>query len=216
MIKLKIEAFDSGMKPLMRHQKPYFAGHESAVIKSLLNLRSQTSGNPIAHVVVDALLDFIDMVESDLATSILLKYVDPYVEERNRYDETQSTRQLLHIASVVLTLKCLAVLIRKLSMAQIDFNMPQLAALTITVLLFVGWANVRLYMMMIRRSEDKVWRCVFRYSSSCKMNKRCLMLCGESKRILVNRIFCIIISNMPGDKVKNRLSEEWVYVLKGG
>ena len=53
MIKLKIEAFDSGMKPLMRHQKPYFAGHESAVIKSLLNLRGQASGNPIAQVVDD-------------------------------------------------------------------------------------------------------------------------------------------------------------------
>lgn len=136
MIKLKIEAFDSGLKPLMRHQKPYFAGHESAVIKSLLNLRSQASGNPIAHVVDEALLNFIDMVDSDLGANILLKYVDPYVEERNRYDETQSPAgggKVPQMASLVLTLKCLAVLIKKLSNSQLDVNMPQIAPLTITV-----------------------------------------------------------------------------------
>ena len=136
MIKLKIEAFDSGMKPLMRHQKPYFAGHESAVIKSLLNLRSQATGNPIAHVVDDALLNFIDMVDSDLATNILLKYVDPYVEERNRYDETQSPargEKVPQMSSLVLTLKILAVLIKKLSISQLDVNMPQISPLTITV-----------------------------------------------------------------------------------
>ena len=135
MIKLKIEAFDSGMKPLMRHQKPYFIGHESAVIKSLLNLRSQTSGNPIAHVVDEALLNFIDMVDSDLGTNILLKYVEPYVEERNRYDETQSLGgKVPQMASLVLTLKCLAVLLKKLTVAQLDFDMIQIAPLTITVL----------------------------------------------------------------------------------
>jgi hypothetical protein len=134
MIKLKIEAFDSGLKPLMRHQKPYFAGHESAVIKSLLNLRSQASGNPIAHVVDEALLDFADMVDADLATSILLKYVEPYVEDRNRYDETQSTRQVPGMSSLVLTLKCLAILIKKLSVAQIDVNLNQISPLIITVL----------------------------------------------------------------------------------
>jgi hypothetical protein len=136
MIKLKIEAFDSGMKPLMRHQKPYFAGHESAVIKSLLNLRSQASGNPIAHVVDEALLNFIDMVDSDLGTNILLKYVDPYVEERNRYDETQFPAgggNVPQMASLVLTLKCLAVLIKKLSISQLDVNMSQISPLTITV-----------------------------------------------------------------------------------
>jgi len=136
MIKLKIEAFDSGMKPLMRHQKPYFAGHESAVIKSLLNLRSQASGNPIAHVVDEALINFIDMVDSDLGTNILLKYVDPYVEERNRYDETQSPargERVPQMASLILTLKILAVLIKKLSISQLDVNMPQISPLTITV-----------------------------------------------------------------------------------
>src|SRR5271169_3271325 len=107
MIKLKIEAFDSGMKPLMRHQKPYFIGHQSAVIKSLLNLRSQASGNPISHVVDEALLNFIDMIDSDLGTNILLKYVEPYVEERNRYDETQPLGgNVPQMASLVLTLKC--------------------------------------------------------------------------------------------------------------
>lgn len=138
MIKLKIEAFDSGLKPLMRHQKPYFAGHESAVIKSLLNLRSQASGNPIAHVVDEALLDFADMVDADLATSILLKYVEPYVEERNRYDETQSTRQVPGMSSLVLTLKSLAILIKKLSVAQIDVNLNQISPLIITVLSHIG------------------------------------------------------------------------------
>ena len=139
MIKLKIEAFDSGMKPLMRHQKPYFAGHESAVIKSLLNLRSQAAGNPIAHVVDDALLNFIDMVDSDLGANILLKYVDPYVEERNRYDETQSlsSSKVPQMSSLVLTLKCLAVLIKKLSIGQLDVNMSQIAPLVITVLPFM-------------------------------------------------------------------------------
>ena len=133
MIKLKIEAFDSGLKPLMRHQKPYFAGHESAVIKSLLNLRSQASGNPIAHVVDEALLDLADMVDSDLATNILLNYVEPYVEERNRYDETQPTPNVPQMSSLVLTLKCLAVLIKKLSIAQIDVNITHISPLIITV-----------------------------------------------------------------------------------
>src|SRR5271170_3908585 len=137
MIKLKIEAFESGMKPLMRHQKPYFQGHEAAVIKSLLNLRSQAIGNPIAHVVDDALLDFVDMVDADLATGMLLGYVEPYVEERNRYDETQTVGEggkVPGMSSVVLTLKCLAVLLKKLSLMQIEMNMGQLAPLTITVL----------------------------------------------------------------------------------
>jgi len=133
MIKLKIEAFDSGLKPLMRHQKPYFAGHETAVMKSLLNLRGQAIGNPIAHVVDETLLDFVDLVDADLATNILLRYVEPYVEERNRYDETQTARKVPSMASVVLTLKCLAVLIKKLSFPQIDMNMSSLAPLTITV-----------------------------------------------------------------------------------
>jgi hypothetical protein len=133
MIKLKIEAFDSGLKPLMRHQKPYFSGHESAVMKSLLNLRSQAGGNPIAHVVDEALLDFTDMVDSDLATNILLNYVEPYVEDRNRYDETQSTRMVPGMSSLVLTLKCLAVLLKKLSVAQIDVNMNHISPLIITV-----------------------------------------------------------------------------------
>lgn len=135
MIKLKIEAFDSGMKPLMRHQKSYFAGHETAVIRSLLNLRSQATGNPIAHVVDEALLNFIDMVDSDLGANILLKYVDPYVEERNRYDETQSlsSSKVPQMSSLVLTLKCLAVLIKKLNNAQLDVNMSQIAPLVITV-----------------------------------------------------------------------------------
>ena len=37
------------------------------------------------------------------------------------------------MSSVVLTLKCLALLVRKLSVAQIEMNMGQLAPLTITV-----------------------------------------------------------------------------------
>jgi hypothetical protein len=165
MIKLKIEAFESGMKPLMRHQKPYFQGHESAVIKSLLNLRSQAHGNPIAHVVDDALLDFVDMVDADLATGMLLGYVEPYVEERNRYDETQAVRsegKVPGMSSVVLTLKCLAVLVKKLSLMQIEMNMGQLAPLTITVppthlmrfstFLLLGWMLMcRRCMMRIRR-----------------------------------------------------------------
>lgn len=123
----------------MRHQKPYFAGHETAVIKSLLNLRSQATGNPIAHVVDEALLNFIDMVDSDLGTNILLKYVDPYVEERNRYDETQSlsSSKIPQMSSLVLTLKCLAVLIKKLSNAQLNVNMSQIAPLVITVHSFI-------------------------------------------------------------------------------
>ena len=133
MIKLKIEAFDSGMKPLMRHQRPYFAGHETAVIRSLLNLRSQAAGNPIGHVVDEALLDFVDMVDSDLGTNILLKYVDPYVEERNRYDETQTIRKVPQMSSIVLTLKCLAVVVRKLTPAQVEFNLSHIAPLAITV-----------------------------------------------------------------------------------
>ena len=137
MIKLKIEAFDSGLKPLMRHQKPYFSGHESAVMKSLLNLRSQAGGNPIAHVVDEALLDFTDMVDSELAANILLKYVDPYVEERNRYDETQMVGaggvKVPGMSSLVLTLKGLAVLIRKLSVSQIEVNMTMISPLIITV-----------------------------------------------------------------------------------
>ena len=134
MIKLKIEAFDSGIKPLMRHQKPYFVGHETAVMKSLLSLRSQTPGSTIGHVVDDALLDFIDMVDPDLGTNILLNYVEPYVEERNRYDETQTTRKVPSMLSIVLTLKCLGILIRKLTISQIEFNLLQIAPLAITVL----------------------------------------------------------------------------------
>jgi hypothetical protein len=134
MVKLKIEAFEGGLKPLMRHQKPYFAGHESAVIKSLLNLRSQAGGNPIAHVVDEALLDFVEMVDSDLAVNILLGYVEPYVRERNRYDETMSPGGKVPLmSSLVLTLKCLAGLVRKLTSSQIDVNMAHLAPLTITV-----------------------------------------------------------------------------------
>ena len=133
MIKLKIEAFDSGLKPLMRHQKPYFAGHESAVIKSLLNLKSQASGNTIAHVIDEALLDFVELVDADLATNILLKYVEPYVEERNRYDETQTASKVPSMASVILTLKCLALLLKKLSVSQLEMDMSSLAPLTITV-----------------------------------------------------------------------------------
>jgi hypothetical protein len=134
MVKLKIEAFEGGLKPLMRHQKPYFAGHESAVIKSLLNLRSQAGANPIGHVVDEALLDFVEMVDSDLATNILFGYVEPYVQERNRYDETMSPGgKVPQMSSLVLTLKCLAGLIRKLSPAQIDVNIAHLAPLTITV-----------------------------------------------------------------------------------
>jgi hypothetical protein len=86
----------------------------------------------------DALLDFVDMVDADLAAGMLLGYVEPYVEERNRYDETQtvlgSGGKVPGMSSVVLTLKCLAVLVKKLSLAQLDMNMGQLAPLTITVL----------------------------------------------------------------------------------
>lgn len=134
MIKLKIEAFDSGMKPMIRHQKPYFTGHESAVIKSLLNLRGQASGNPISHVVDDTLLDFVDIVDADLAANILLRYIDPYVDERNRYDETQvPTSEAPTPASLVLTLKCLSIVIKKLTVAQIDLDMGLIAPLAITV-----------------------------------------------------------------------------------
>jgi hypothetical protein len=132
MMKLKIEAFDTGMKPLMRHQKPYFAGHESAVIKSLVNLRSQ-AGNPIGHVVDEAVLDFMDLIDADLATGILLKYVSGYVEDRNRYDETMRSGTVPEMSSVVLTLKALAMVIRRLSMLQVEINMSQLAPLIITV-----------------------------------------------------------------------------------
>ena len=206
MIKLKIEAFDSGMKPLMRHQKSYFAGHETAVIRSLLNLRSQATGNPIAHVVDEALLNFIDMVDSDLGANILLKYVDPYVEERNRYDETQSlsSSKVPQMSSLVLTLKCLAVLIKKLSNAQLDVNMSQIAPLVITVHpLYKKLANNRLYMMRIRRLGDRVWLCVYHCSLFCRMNRKFSKHYEGSKRIQANRIFCITISNMQGDKVRN-------------
>lgn len=171
MIKLKIEAFDSGLKPLMRHQKPYFTGHESAVIKSLLNLRSQAGGNPIAHVVDEALLDFTDMTDSDLAANILLKYVDPYVEERNRYDETQtiSKAPVPEMSSLVLTLKSLAVLLKKLSVAQIEMNMNMISPLIITVIFLIPFvvvwstlwtgADCRLCMMRIRRLGDNPLRC---------------------------------------------------------
>jgi len=78
------------------------------------------------------------MVDADLATGMLLGYVEPYVEERNRYDETQtvlgSGGKVPGMSSVVLTLKCLAVLVKKLSMTQLEMNMGQLAPLTITTL----------------------------------------------------------------------------------
>ena len=199
----------------MRHQKPYFTGHESAVIKSLLNLRSQATGNPIAHVVDEALLNFIDMVDSDLATNILLKFVDPYVEERNRYDETiqlsAGVGKVPQMSSFVLTLKCLAVLIKKLSTAQLDFNMSQIAPLTITVntlFLEVGGSLCRLCMMRIRKLEDRVWLCVFHYSLLCRMNRKFSKHYEGLKRIRANRIFCITISNMQGDKVRNWLLNE--------
>ena len=173
MIKLKIEAFDSGIKPLMRHQKPYFTGHESAVIKSLLNLRSQAPGNPIAHIIDEALLDFVDMVDADLATNILLRYVEPYVEERNRYDETQTTGKVPQMSSLVLTLKCLAVLLRKLTVPQIEFNLLQIAPLTITVSLPNRIVLIcRHCMMRIQKFGDKALLCVYHYSWSCRTNKK--------------------------------------------
>ena len=113
-------------------------------MKSLLNLRGQAGGNPIAHVVDEALLDFTDMVDSDLAANILLKYVDPYVQERNRYDETQTINKVPGMSSLVLTLKCLAVLIKKLSVSQIEMNMNLISPLIITVL------NPRLLFMLSR------------------------------------------------------------------
>ena len=208
MIKLKIEAFDSGLKPLMRHQKPYFAGHETAVIKSLLNLRSQAAGNPIAHVVDDALLNFIDMVDSDLGTNILLRYVDPYVEERNRYDESQSTAGVPQLASLVLTLKCLAILIKKLAPPQLDFNMAQISPLVITVIprprpMFPGGLMSRHCMMKILRLDARVLPCVLRCSSLCRTRVRFSRHYEGLKKIPVSRIFCIIISNTQGDKVMN-------------
>jgi hypothetical protein len=83
------------------------------------------------------------MVDSELSANILLKYVDPYVEERNRYDETQMViggRKVPGMSSLVLTLKCLAVLIKKLSVSQIEVNMNMISPLIITVcvLVFVG------------------------------------------------------------------------------
>ena len=133
---MKIEAFDSGIKPLIRHQRPYFSGHESSLIKSLLNLRGSADGTPISHVADELLLHFTDLVDADLATNILLSYVQGYVEARNRYDETQGTSGLPvpGTSSVVLTLKGLAGIVRKLSPAQVEMNLSRIAPLGITVL----------------------------------------------------------------------------------
>jgi hypothetical protein len=117
----------------MKFQKAYCTGHESAVIKSLIYLRGQATGNPIGHIVDEAILEFVDLVDADLATNILLRYVEPYVTFRNRYDETQNVEGQPSLSCVVVTLKCLALLVRKLSPTQIDINMAQLAPLSITV-----------------------------------------------------------------------------------
>ena len=108
--------------------------------------------------------------------NILLKYVDPYVEERNRYDETQTVvgggMKVPGMSSLVLTLKCLAVLIKKLSVSQIEVNMNMISPLIITVcvlgccFLFVcsfcwrAGTDGRLCMMRIRRLGDNLLRCV--------------------------------------------------------
>ena len=203
------------------------------LLNLLLNLRGQASGNPIAHVVDEALLNFIDMVDSDLGTNILLKYVDPYVEERNRYDETNQLSsgkdaKVPQMSSLVLTLKCLALLIKKLSNSQLDFDMNQIAPLTITVLpplslslslyFTCGLTNVlfRHCMMRIQKLEDRVLLCVFHYSLLCKMNRKFLKRYEGLKRILVNRIFCIIISSTRGGKVKNwhlKMGDEVIFSL---
>ena len=119
----------------MKFQKGYFNGHESAVIKSLIHLRQQASGNPIGHVVDDAILEFVDLIDADLAVNVLLRYVEPYVLYRNRYDETQvaGVEVVPSQSCVVVTLKCLSLLVKKLSPTQIDINMSQLAPLSITV-----------------------------------------------------------------------------------
>jgi hypothetical protein len=135
MIKLKIEAFDSGLKPLMRYQKPYFQNHEAAIIFSLLALRTQTTGNPIAHVVDETLLDFVDLTAPETACGVLFGVTEGYVAERNRYDETQGVAvgEVVSTAGLVLTLKCFAGLIRKLGKGQVEGFMEYLAPLTITV-----------------------------------------------------------------------------------
>jgi hypothetical protein len=124
----------------MKFQKAYFTGHESAVIKSLIHLRAQATGNPIGHVVDDAILEFIDLIDPDLATNILLRYIAPYVSFRNRYDETQTSEtEVPNQTCVVVTLKCLALLVKKLSTTQIEINLPQLAPLCITVVPRILW-----------------------------------------------------------------------------
>jgi hypothetical protein len=134
-IKLKIEAFDSGIKPLLRHQRLYFTHHESSLIKSLLNLRGAANGTPISHVADESLLAFVDMVDADLAANILLGYVGGYVEARERYDETQEVVGWgVETSSVVLVLKGLAGVVRKLSPAQVEMNLPRIAPLGLIVL----------------------------------------------------------------------------------
>jgi hypothetical protein len=134
MIKLKIEAFDSGIKPLIRHQRRYFTGHETSLIKSLLNLRGSANGTPISHVADESLLTFIDLVDADLAANILLGYVAGYVESRERYDETQGTAGVVPAtSSVVLTLKGLAGVVRRLSPTQVEMNLARIAPLGIIV-----------------------------------------------------------------------------------
>ena len=187
---MKIEAFDSGIKPLIRHQRPYFSGHESSLIKSLLNLRGSAIGTPISHVADELLLHFTDLVDADLATSILLSYVQGYVEARNRYDETQGTSDVPvpGTSGVVLTLKGLAVIVRKLSPAQVEMNLSRIGPLAITVFphhplqsilpphfsLYVALTFGRRCMTKTRKCEDRVLRCAYHFSLSWATRIKCL------------------------------------------
>ena len=189
-MKLKIEAFDSGIKPLIQHQRPYFSGHESSLMKALLNLRGSANGTPISHVADELLLHFMDLVDADLATNILLSYVQGYVGARNRYDETQGTSDVPvpGTSGVVLTLKGLAVILRKLSPAQVEMNLSRIGPLGITVLphnplpqnilprfsLYVGLTFGRRCTTKTRKCEDRVLRCAYHFFLSWATRIKCL------------------------------------------
>src|SRR5208282_4336681 len=63
--------------------------------------------------------------------------------------------------------------------------------------------NNRHCMMRIPRLGDRVWLCVYHCSLFSRMNKKSSKHYEGLKKIQVNRIFCIIISNMLGGKVRN-------------
>jgi hypothetical protein len=143
----------------------------------------------------ESLLAFVDMIDADLATNIMLGYVGGYVEARERYDETQEVvGRGVETSSVVLVLKGLAGVVRKLSAAQVEMNLSRIAPLGLTVIaprtrcLLFGDRGVdgRRCMMTIRRFVDRVWRCVYPSSLSSETRIESLMRCVGLRRIRVS------------------------------